>query len=314
MAITAPLLWLDGQLLASSEASAPLMGHAVQRGSLVFDVGAFHETSRGPALFRVHEHVARFLRSARIVGLEIVFDEETLVRAAVRVVAECGRSEGLIRWSALLAAREPDLIPRSGKTVVSVAAQLLEDPHRQNPIRVAIFDDARKAPPAVLSPELKASGAYLGPMLARRRAIAEGADDVILLDQDGDIAEAPVANAFAVVDGVLWTPPLGRVLDGITRDSLLTIARAEGIDVREERLSLDAFMSADEAFLASTSLPIAPIGWVNGHPIGGGIAPGPITARLVACFTAAERGTDPSHEPWLTRIPRQAPCIGAARD
>lgn len=189
MAITAPLLWLDGAMVPSNEASIALMGHAAQRGSLVFDVGAFHATSRGPALFRVRDHVARFMRSARIVGLEVPFDEDALARAAVRVVAESGLNEGLVRWSVFYAAREPDLIPRDNAVRVAVAAQSTQDPPRREPIRVAVFDDARKAAPEVLSPETKASGAYLGPMLARKRAIAAGADDVVLLDRDGDIAE-----------------------------------------------------------------------------------------------------------------------------
>ncbi|MBN9163106.1 MAG: hypothetical protein BGO98_12755 [Myxococcales bacterium 68-20] len=300
MAITAPLLWLDGALVASSTAGAPLMGHAAQRGSLVFDVGSFHGTPRGPALFRARDHVARFLRSARIVGLELAFDEKTLLDSATRVVAESGCEDGLVRWSAFLRAREPDLVPRDHAAHVAVAAQSLQDPPRRDPIRVAVFDDARKAAPEVLPPDTKAAGAYLGPMLARKRAIAAGADDVVLLDRDGDIAEAPIANAFAVVAGTLWTPPLGRVLPGITRDSVLALARDEGIPVREERLPLDVFTSADEAFLTSTSLPIAPIGWVNGRPLRE--ASGPVTTRIVERIAAAQRGADPSRDAWLTYV------------
>jgi branched-chain amino acid aminotransferase len=298
MAITAPLLWLDGAMVASSTAGAPLMGHAAQRGSLVFDVGSFHGTPRGPALFRAREHVTRFLRSARIVGLELAFDEATLVSAARRVVAESGSDHGLVRWSAFLQAREPDLVPRDHAAHVAVAAQMLQDAPRSEPIRVAVFDDARKAAPEVLPPDTKAAGAYLGPMLARKRAIAAGADDVVLLDRDGDIAEAPIANAFAVMGGVLWTPPLGRILPGITRDSVVALAREEGIAVREERLSLEAFTSADEAFLTATSLPIAPIGQINARALPN--APGPITTRLITRIAAARRGADPAHEEWLT--------------
>jgi len=300
MAITAPLLWLDGALVDSSTAGAPLMGHAAQRGSLVFDVGSFRTTPRGPALFRVRDHVARFLRSTSIVGLELAYDAEALVEAAVRVVAESGSNDGLVRWSAFLTAREPDLVPREQRAHVAVAAQMLQDPPRNTPIRIAVFDDARKAAPAVLPPDTKAAGAYLGPMIARRRAIAAGADDVVLLDEDGDIAEAPIANVFAVVSGTLWTPPLGRILPGITRDSVLAIARSEAIPIREERLPLATFESADEAFLTATSLPIAPIGSVNGRTLGG--APGPITSRLIERLARARTGNEPSRESWLTYV------------
>ena len=300
MAITAPLLWLDGAMVESSTAGAPLMGHAAQRGSLVFDVGSFRTTPRGPALFRARDHVARFLRSVGIVGLELAYDAETLVRAAVQVVAESGADEGLVRWSAFLTAREPDLVPRDHAAHVAVAAQSLQDPPRRTPIRVAVFDDARKAAPDVLPPDTKAAAAYLGPMIARKRALAAGADEVVLLDKDGAIAEAPIANVFAVASGTLWTPPLGRILPGITRDSVLAIARSESIPVREEPLPLEVFASADEAFLTATSLPIAPIGSVNGKALGA--APGPITTRLIERLALARGGSDPARESWLTYV------------
>ncbi len=297
MATTAPVLWLDGALVPVKDAAIPLMAHAPQRGSLVFDVGSFHPTSRGPALFRAPEHVARFVRSAKIVGLDLPFDEDVILQAAVRVVAESGRDEGLVRWSAFYDVTEPDLVPKATAAHVAVAAQIYDTPPSQAPIRVSIFDDARKAPPEVLSPEAKAAAAYLGPMLARRRAIAAGSDDVILLDTSGDIAEAPVSNAFAVVDGALWTPPLGRILPGITRDSVIAIAKDQGIDVREAPLPLGVFRSAAEAFLTSTSAPLSPIGWIDGVPLE---APGKITKRLLERLDAARHGRE--REAWSTFV------------
>ncbi len=299
MTITAPQLWLDGEMVATESAGAPLLGHAIQRGSLVFDVGSFQPTSRGPALFRARDHVARFLRSVRIVGLEIAHGEDALVDAAVRVVAASGCEAGLVRWSAFLKAREPDLVPSSHAAHVAVAAQAMSDPPRHAPIRVSIFDDARKAAPEVLPPDTKAAAAYLGPMLARKRAIAAGANDVVLLDRDGDVAEAPIANAFAVVGGTLWTPPLGRILPGITRDTVLALARAEGIPVREERLTRAVFESADEAFLTATSMPLAPIEAINDRRLE---APGPITKRLLDGVLAARHGTLAGREGWLTYV------------
>jgi branched-chain amino acid aminotransferase len=309
MAITAPLLWLDGKMSSSGDAGAPLMGHAVQRGSLVFDVGSFHPTPNGTALFRAREHVERFVRSSRIVGLELPFAVDALVDAALRVVRESGFSadaEGMIRWSAFYAASEPDLVPRDTGVRVAVAAQALQDPPRDRAswaIKVSIFDDARKAPPDVLPPDTKAAGAYLGPMIAKRRAIAAGTDDVVLLDCDGDIAEAPIANAFAVVNGTLWTPPLGRILPGITRDAVLTLARALSIPTKEARLPLGDFLAADEAFLTSTSLPVAPIGFVNGKPIGRDDGkPGPITVKITNQLLKAQHGACKEHTPWLTFV------------
>jgi branched-chain amino acid aminotransferase len=303
MAITAPLLWLDGALVDSSSATIPLMAHAPQRGSLVFDVGSFHPAHGGVALFRAREHVARFLRSARIVGLALAYDEEALVQAAIDVTLACKRDEGLIRWSVYFTSNEPDLLPREPTTHVAVAAQLLQDPPRTRPLRIATFDDARKAAPEALSPEAKVAAAYLGPMLARRRAVAAGADDVVLLDDQGFIAESPISNVFAVKDGTLWTPPLGRVLPGITRDAVLALAAAEGISCRESPLTREAFAAADEAFLSGTSLPIAAIGAIDNRELGS--APGPVTARLTARLLAAQRGAAPAFAEWLTRADRR---------
>lgn len=300
MAVTAPRVWVDGGIVGVESVSIPVMGHAPQRGSLVFDVGSFHGTAEGTALFRVREHVARFLKSARIVGLSFDYDEDALVRAAVDVVAACGKSEGLVRWSAFFAAAEPDLVPRSDAARVAVAALFLQDPPRQSPIRVAVFDDARKASPEALSPEAKAAAAYLGPMIARRRAIAAGADDVVLLDRDGNVAEAPIANVFAVSGGVLRTPPLGSILPGITRDTVLEIARAENIPIREAPLTPDAFASSDEAFLTATSLPIAPIATINAATLPR--APGPITSRIAALLSSAQHGRSPDRASWLTHV------------
>jgi branched-chain amino acid aminotransferase len=301
MAITAPLLWLDGALVDSATATIPMMAHAPQRGSLVFDVGSFHPVAGGGvALFRAREHVARFLRSARIVGLALAYDDQALVQAAVDVTLACERDEGLVRWSVYFAANEPDLLPRESSSHVAVAAQLLQDPPRQRPLRIATFDDARKASPEALSPEAKVAAAYLGPMIARRRAVAAGADDVVLLDDQGFIAESPISNVFAVKDGVLCTPPLGRVLPGITRDAVLALAAAEGLPVREAPLTREAFAAADEAFLSGTSLPLAAIGAIDGRDLGG--APGPITARLAKRLVAAQRGEDAAFAEWLTRV------------
>lgn len=292
-------MWVDGAMIATEGATLPLMAHAAQRGSLVFDVGSFHRTARGPALFRAREHVARFLRSARVVGLELAYGEDALVEAARAVVAPAGKDDGLVRWSAFFAAREPDLLPRSSRASVAVAAQLYEDPPRTTPLRIATFDDARKAAPEAIDPSVKAAAAYLGPMLAKRRAVAAGAEEVVLLDRDGFVAEAPTANAFAVVGGTLWTPPLRYVLAGITRDAVLTLARADRIPVREEPLPREAFASSDEAFLTATSYPVAPIGAIDGRALA---APGPVTQRLIERVAAIQGGRDAAFARWITYV------------
>jgi branched-chain amino acid aminotransferase len=137
-------------------------------------------------------------------------------------------------------------------------------------------------------------------MLAKREALAAGHHEVVLLDREGRIAEAPTANVFAVRGGQLVTPPLDRVLSGITRDSVLALARAEGIPARESHLTPEELVTADEVFLTATSYPVQAVAAVDGRALGA--APGPLTARLRAGMLACERGQDPRFHAWVTEL------------
>jgi branched-chain amino acid aminotransferase len=133
-------------------------------------------------------------------------------------------------------------------------------------------------------------------MLAKRRALSEGFDEVVLLDGDGRVAEAPTANVFVVSGGKLMTPPVERVLAGITRDSVLALARAEGIPFAEEHLSPEQLELADEAFLTATSLPVQPVASFGTSRLPG--APGPLTARIRDLLLACEHGRDSRFASW----------------
>lgn len=303
MAHTAPLSWLDGALVSTSEATIPLMAHAPQRGSLVFDVGTFHaRASReaGRVLFRADDHVARLLRSSALLGLEVRWTAEELVEAARLVVRACDSDEGFVRWSVFFASEVPDLLPKDPAARVMVAAQIREDVGPPSPVRLAIFDDARKASPAAVPPELKASGVYLGPMLAKRRARAADYDDVLLLDDEGLVAEAPIANFFAVRDGVLVTPPTGKILPGITRDTVITLARAAGIDVREAAMRPSDLADVDEAFLSSSALPLSPVSRLGARALPG--CPGPMTQALTQKLLEALGGGGPFGGRWSLSV------------
>jgi branched-chain amino acid aminotransferase len=306
-------IWLDGALLPWDEARTSVLSHAMQRGALVFDVGALRPRADGhPMLFRPREHIARFLRSAALVGLDVSYDADALLAATAKTARASGVANALVRWSGFVASPEPDVVARTGtRASVAIACLTAEDYARTAPapsvpkkppsLRVTVPRDLRKPGPEVLPPQAKAAGAYLGPMLAKRRALADGFDEVVLLDREGRIAEAPAASVFAVRDGALITPPLDRVLAGITRDSVLAIARAEGIPAREAHLSPEDFATSDEAFLAATSLPIQPIASVDGRPLRAG-APGPLTARIEKAILACERGEDPRFEAWTVPV------------
>ena len=299
-------MWEDGHIIPAGEARISVLSHAIQRGAAVFDVGAMRPGATGACLlFRPREHIARFLRSASLVGLDVGWDADALLAATVQVAEASGVSSALVRWSAFVSSIEPDVVPRPG-TRASVAIAILPPdaaaPDRSRAtLRVTIPRDVRKAGPEVFPPQAKVGASYLGPMLAKRQAQALGYDEVILLDGEGHVAEAPTANVFAVMDGELLTPPLGRVLAGITRDSVLALARAEGIAARETHLSPEDLTGADEAFLAATSLPVQGIVSIEGRGLKGG-APGPVTSRIRDWLLACERGEDGRFASWVVPV------------
>lgn len=304
-------LWIDGALVPWDEAHVSVLSHAIQRGALVFDVGAIRAGTGGqPLLFRPREHVERFLRSAALVGLDVRWDAEALLEATVQTARSSGATSALVRWSAFVPTLEPDVVPRVGAAAsVAIAIIAPEDnappggppPRKPATVRLSVPRDASKAGPDVFPPQAKVAAAYLGPMLAKRRALAANFDEIVLLDEQGRLTEAPTANIFAVKDGVLTTPPLERVLAGITRDSVLALARADGIAAREAHLSLDDLASADEAFLTATSLPVQAIASVDDRPLRGD-APGPVTTRIKEAVATCERGADERFAHWVLEI------------
>jgi branched-chain amino acid aminotransferase len=303
-------VWKDGNPVPWEQAEVSVLGHSIQRGSLVFDVGAIRETAAGVACFRPREHIQRFWRSAALVGLDVAWTEAALLEATLETVRANGLPSALVRWSALWPGLEGDVLPRRTSRASVVIAVITpadgagpgESPAKKaESVRVGISREIRKAGPEVFPPQAKVAASYLGPMLAKRRAVDDGYDEVVLLDGEGYIAEAPTSNVFAVRGGVLFTPPTDRVLAGITRDSILELAHAEGIEAREERLAPDDLSSADEAFLTGTSLPVQAIGAVDGFAVGNG-GPGPITAHLKALLLACERGEDPRFAHWIERV------------
>jgi branched-chain amino acid aminotransferase len=300
-------IWLDGSLVDREKAQTSVLSHAMQRGALVFDVGALCGGSGGRALlFRPREHIDRLLRSAALVGLDLRLDAVALLAATLETARASGVTSGLVRWSAFVPTPEADVVPHARAHVsVAIAVIVPEDlaapgepiPRKPAASHVAIARDLRKAGPDVLPPHAKVAAAYLGPMLAKRRALDQGFDEVVLLDGEGRIAEAPTANLFAVRDGALITPPLERVLAGVTRDAVLAIARAEGIPAREAHLTPEELAAADEAFFTATSLPVQPIASVDWRPLHEG-APGPVTTRITRVLVACELGEDARFAAW----------------
>jgi branched-chain amino acid aminotransferase len=297
-------IWMDGRLIAWREANVHILTHSLHYGLAVFEGIRAYQTPRGPAIFRLKEHIRRLFGSAKILQLEIPFDAATIEAAQVEVVRVNDLAAGYIR-PLVWVGSEALSIGATGNTIhVATAAyamgSYLGEEGMERGIRVKTSSFTRHHVNAALV-RAKASGYYINSILAHREAASVGYDEALLLDTEGYVSEGAGENVFLVRDGVIFTPDLASCLDGITRDAVLTIARDHGIELREKRITRDEFYCADEAFFTGTAAEITPIRTLDDRVIGNGRR-GPVTERIQETFFAAARGTDARYQRWLTPV------------
>ena len=301
-------LWLDGALVPWEAARVHVLSHSLARGSLIFDYMSVHETPRGTAIFRLTEHVARLITSARLVGLPLAQDAATL-REACKAVVRANPGASVVKLNAYLPSEEVDVVPADDHVAVAALAYdpwadvLLrkEHPPARPPktVRLWVEKDRRQRRADILHPHAKVAGNYTAPMIAKWRARRAGYDEIVLVDEHGHLAETPTANFFLVdAAGTLRTAPDDSVLLGITRRSILELARAEGIKLSEQPIPVDALFAASEAFLSGTSAGVWPIESVDGRPLAG-VCPGPVTRALRARYQGVVSGADAAFAHWL---------------
>jgi branched-chain amino acid aminotransferase len=301
-------IWLDGELVPWERARVHVLAHSLARGSLIFDYMSVHETARGTAIFRLRDHIERFLRSAELVGLPLRQDAATL-REACKAAVRANPGAKVVKLNAYLDSEEVDVVPVDDHVAV---AALAYDPwadvllRKANPparpgktARLWIEKERRQRRADILHPHAKVAGNYTSPMIAKWRARKRGYDEVLLVDEHGCVAETPTAN-FMLVDaaGTLRTAPDPAVLLGVTRRSILELAKAEGIKQSEEPIPMEAVFAASEAFLTGTSAGVWPVETVDGRPIGR-ICPGPIAQLLQRRYLRVVAGDDPAFAHWL---------------
>ncbi len=303
-------IWCDGELVRWDQATVHVLSHSLQRGSLIFDYMGVHETARGPTVFRLPEHLERFRRSAELVGLPLERGAEELCEAVLETV-RANPGATAVKISAYLPSIEVDVVPLDARVSVAIAAY---DPIRdivlqkgarlpwRPTLRLHVERERRNRRADILPPQAKAAAQYLSPMAAKWAAREAGFDEVLLLDADGYVAEGPTTNVFWVdADATLHTPPEESVLHGITRRSILEIAKHDGIRARESRVRPEPLLAAAEVFITGTSAGVWPVESIDGHPIGAG-APGPLSAKLKARLEQVVTGADPDFEAWLTFV------------
>ncbi|GIU96353.1 MAG: branched chain amino acid aminotransferase [Actinomycetota bacterium] len=298
-------IWMDGQLVDWRDAHVHVLSHALHYGSGVFEGIRAYETARGPAVWHLDEHLKRLFRSAKLYHLEIPYAREALAEAVKDTIRANGLTACYIRPLVVRGYGEMGVNPLQAPVNVIVAVwpwgAYLGEEALERGVRIKISSWRRNAQNA-LPAAAKATGQYINSVLAKIESLKAGYDEAILLNEAGQITDGSGENVFIVRDGVLVTPPTSAgCLDGITRSSVMRIARDLGYEVREENLVRTDLYNADECFFTGTAAEITPIREVDDRVVGEGHR-GPITKELQSVFFAATKGEDPRYADWLTYV------------
>jgi branched-chain amino acid aminotransferase len=291
---------MDGELVNWDDAKIHVLTHTLHYGSGVFEGIRAYPTSRGPAVFRLTDHMRRLHDSAMLIHMEIPYSVEELVEATKETIRVNHVDSCYIRPLAYLGYGEMGLNPLPCTVNVSIAVwpwgTYLGDEGVKRGVRMKT-STWRRMDPNINPVAAKGTGIYINSSLAKVEALKGGYDEAILLNTAGSVAEATGENVFVVRNGVLLTPPLSAgALDGITRDSVMTIARDFGYEVREQTLLRTDLYLADEAFLCGTAAEIVPIREVDDHEIGD---PGEITRKIQETYFATIHGEVEKYADWL---------------
>jgi branched-chain amino acid aminotransferase len=299
------VIWLDGELVPWREAKVHVLTHTLHYGLGVFEgVRAYNTESKGPAIFRLKEHTDRLCRSAKILGMDMPYDKDTLNEAQCAAVRENKLKNAYLRPMCFYGSEGMGLRADNLKTHVMVAAwdwgSYLGAEGMERGIRIRTSSFTRHHVNVTMC-KAKSNGNYINSIMALQEAVRDGYDEALLLDVDGFVAEGSGENIFIVRDGVIYTPELTSALEGITRDTILTLADELGYKVHEKRITRDEVYVADEAFFTGTAAEVTPIRELDGRPIGNN-GRGPITQQLQELYFDAVHGRTPQHQAWLSPV------------
>ena len=294
---------MNGKFVPWHEATFHVSAHALHYGSGVFEGVRCYETAKGPAVFRLHDHLARLYASAAVYGIEIPVQLEELAQATCELITLNGFSSCYVRHICFYGSDSLAVHPGNCPVQVAILAwpwgHYLGAEAAKSGVRITV-SPWLKFHSQMLPTRAKACGQYLNSILAVRDAVARGYDEALLLDSNGNIAEGSGENLFLVSDGRIFTNnEHDSILLGITRDSVIQIARDLVYSVETHTLRLEDLMTADEAFFTGTAVEVVPVREVDGKPIGSGVV-GRITTQIQRAFVAAVGGCDRRYEHWLT--------------
>jgi branched-chain amino acid aminotransferase len=310
-------VWMNGSVIPWENATTHVSSHALHYGTGVFEGIRCYETPIGPAVFRLDAHLDRLFASAETCGIPIPFTASELVEAVCQVIRQNGFRDCYIRPICYYGSGVLGLNPRACPVEVAILAWPwetylgAEGLERGVSITVSPW---RKFHSSMMPTRAKACGQYINSVLALREAVDRGFAEALLLDAAGQLAEGSGENLFLVHDDrVITNDENNSILPGITRDSILRIARDLGFGVEVRALSLTELLAADEAFFTGTAAEVTPISDVDGTMIGGGTR-GPVTHQIQQAFFAVVQGRDASHAEWLHPVLAQSVAEPAATE
>ena len=304
MTRTATTAWLDGRLLDDDQLHLHALTHALHYGSSVFEGIRVYATPQGPAIFRLREHIDRLVAGANAYGMELAYDATALCNAVIETVRASGRNAAYVRPLAFFGGETVRLNPGTECPVHVMIAVLpfdgLVPGGAGTPLFRATISPFMKTPSRALPSTVKAGGHYTNSIRALAEAQHRGFDETILRNDRGDVAEGSGENIFIVRDGVLITNDADAdILPGVTRASVLALAREAGITTRIRPLTVDDLDASEEAFFTGTAAEVVPIVQIDDHVYTG---EGPTTERLRTIYTDVVRGRRPAPGPWLTQV------------
>ncbi|QLI80617.1 branched-chain amino acid transaminase [Chitinibacter fontanus] len=298
------VIWYDGKLVDWRDATTHVLTHSLHYGMGVFEGVRAYETPKGTAIFRLQDHTERLLNSAKIFQMNIGYTAEELNEAQKTVVRENKLKSCYLRPLSFIGSEKLGIAATNNTIHTIVAAwpwgAYLGEDGLTKGIRVKTSSFTRHHV-NVSMVRAKASGYYINSIMAHQEAAADGYDEALLLDTDGYASEGAGENLFIVKKGVIYTPDVASCLDGITRNTVLTLAEEEGFKVVQKRITRDEIYTADEAFFTGTAAEVTPIRELDNRPIGAGTR-GPVTERLQKRYFDCVKGLDPKHEDWLTLV------------
>ncbi len=293
-------IWMDGKFVAWKNATIHLITHTFHYGAGAFEGVRFYDTPNGTAVFRLKDHTKRLFYSAKAIGVKMPYSQKAINEAILTLLKKNKVKGGYIRPIVWYGAGHMGVNPINAPVNVAIASWPWGAYLAHESIKMMTSSFIRIHPKSTVS-DAKINGHYANSIQAILEVKKKGYDEALFLDYKGNVAEGAAENVFMVKKNVLITPPKGSILPGITRESIMTVAKGLGYKVQEKTIKLKDLYAADEVFLTGTAAEVTPVRLIDKKKIGSG-KPGPVTKALNVAFMDIVQGKNPKYKKWLTYV------------